>query len=376
MNPATRPRIGVDLHTLEGLHQGSRTHCLELFARVIPLLPWMDFFLFVDTSRWAPDLRERFAFANAQVVDMPHGNPVQRLLHQLPGLVRKHRLDLLHTQYICPPVSSAANAVTIHDILFEPYPQYFATLLRLRSKLLFRRSARAADLLFTVSDYSRRELAQRYGVALDRITTIANGVDAQRFHPGMEGRDEVQRLGLQPGEYILSVGRLEPRKNHLGLLQAYATLAEPRPRLVIVGQRDFGFSGFLDARTALHLEQQVLVLEDVDDTLLPHLYRHAKLFAYPTFAEGFGMPVLEAMSSGTPVITSNTTSLPEISGDAAMLVDPHRPEQIAAAMQAVLADPRVAAEMRRVGIEQASRFGWDGPARLLADRYRDFFANR
>ena len=371
-----RPRIGIDLHTLEGLHQGSRTHCLELFSRVIPLLPQMDFFLLVDTSRWAAVHRQLFAFANAQILDMPHKNPIARLLQQLPGLASRHQLDLLHTQYICPPFSRARNAVTTHDILFETYPQYFATALRLRSKLLFRRSARKAHVLFTVSDYSRHELATRYGVAPEKITTVHNGVDAQRFHPGEEGRDQVLQLGLEPGEYILSVGRLEPRKNHAGLLRAYVMLAEPRPTLVIVGQKDFGFAEFLQTRTALHLERQVLLLEHIDDALLPHLYRHAKVFAYPTFAEGFGMPVLEAMSSGVPVIASNTTSIPEISGTAALLVDPHRPEEIAVALRSVLAEDGPAANMRLAGLAQASRFDWDGPARVLADRYQAFFGSR
>lgn len=369
-----RPRIGLDLHTLEGLHQGSRTHCLELFSRVAALMPEADFFVLVDTTRWAASSAERFLQPNVRVIDMPHGNPLKRLLWQLPGLVREQQMQLLHTQYICPPRSRARNAVTIHDILFEPFPQYFAPVLRWRSKLLFRRSAKTAELLFTVSEYSRAELAERYGIPPETIATIPNGADPSRFHPGQEGEQHVRALGLEPGQYLLTVGRLEPRKNHLGLLRAYALLPHPRLPLAIVGQKDFGYAEFLALREQLGLAHEVLLFEQVRDDALPSLYRHARLFVYPTFAEGFGMPVIEAMCSGVPVVTSNTTSLPEIAGDAARLVDPHQPEQIAEAIAEVLADPALDARMRLAGLEQARRFRWADSAATLASAYRRFFA--
>ena len=374
MTAKTRHRIGIDLHTLEGLHQGSRTHCLELFSRVIPMLPEVDFLLLVDTARWSAEHRSRFTQPNARIVCMPHANPFKRLLFQLPALSREHGLDLLHTQYICPPFGRAQNAVTIHDILFEAFPQYFATFLRLRSRLLFRHSARAADLLFTVSEYTRMELAKRYGVDRERIFTIPNGVDGERFYPGMQGSERVRALGLVPGDYLLSVGRLEPRKNHVGLLKAYALLPGPRPKLAIVGQRDFGYGAFLSALKTLALSNDVLLLEDIDDDLLPALYRNARLFVYPTFAEGFGIPVIEAMRSGVPVVTSRTTSLPEIAGDAALLVDPHSPADIRSAMLTLLRHAPGADRLRTAGLQRARHFEWHSAAENLAGQYRAFFS--
>jgi len=174
----------------------------------------------------------------------------------------------------------------------------------------------------------------------------------------------------------LSVGRLEPRKNRLGLLRALALLPTPRPKLVIAGQRDFGYEKIFQLRDELLLQDDVIFLETASDDLLAALYRNARLFVYPSFAEGFGMPVIEAMASGIPVITSNTTSLPEVAGDAALLVDPHSPEEIRDAMNRVLHDEALAARMREAGIRRAEVFNWDGAADMLADKYRAYFTDK
>ncbi len=379
-----RRRIGVDLHTLEGLHQGSRTHCLELFSRVPRLLPEVDFVFFADTARCDPAAVGRLAAANVSFVAMPHKSSMQRLLRQLPALAAAHRLDLLHTQYIAPPRLRCPSAVTVHDILFEDFPEFFTRWFRLRSRLLVRHSARRARIVCSVSEFSKSELVRRYSISPEKITITYNAADLERFCPagqvaGQEaghgaGRDEVAALGLAPGAYLLTVGRLEPRKNHVRLLQAYAQLPAPRPRLAIVGQRDFRFDEILRVKEELGLGDDVLFLERVEDAALPALYRHARLFVYPTLAEGFGMPVIEAMASGVPVITANTTALPEVAGDAALLVDPYSIEAIAAALKRVLADPTTAERMRDAGLAQARRFSWDAEAAKLVAAYRGQFA--
>jgi glycosyltransferase involved in cell wall biosynthesis len=371
----SRLRVGVDLHVLEGKYQGSRTHCLELFSRVIHLLPEMDFFFFVDTSRWDKDEGRCFTAVNATVVSMPHANSLVRLALTLPRLASKYHLDLLHTQYVCPLWGKVANAVTIHDILFEDFPQYFEPFLRYRSKILFRRSARLAKIVCTVSNYSKQKLAQQYKIKLEDIVAVSNGADLLRFFPGEDGYEEVRKLGLTPGEYVLAVGRLEPRKNHLNLLRAFACLDQPRPKLLIVGQRDFAFAGIFRLREALHLQDDVQFLETANDRLLAALYRHSKVFLYPTFAEGFGMPVLEAMASGVPVISSDTTSLPEIAGDAALYVKPDSVDEIAQALRQLLSDGQLRAKLRGEGRKQAGKFNWNSSAQVLASAYRDYFAS-
>jgi glycosyltransferase involved in cell wall biosynthesis len=245
--------------------------------------------------------------------------------------------------------------------------------MRFRSKLFFRLSAKRSDLLFTVSDYSRQALASRYRVPIQKIVITANGVDTRRFTAGAEGRAAVQALGIPPGEYLITVGRLEPRKNHIGLLKAFSLLPQPRPKLVIVGQEDFGFEKIYQTVEDLGLAHDIVFIKSADAALLASLYRHARVFVYPTFAEGFGIPVLEAMASGVPVITSNTTSLPEVTGQAALLIDPASPDSIRQALNAVLRDSALRARMIEKGQQQATRFSWDKSAHAMERSYRTYF---
>ena len=367
---AKRYRVGVDLHTLEGLYQGSRTHCLELFSRLPVRLPEVDFFFFFDKHQVSSQLAQRFTQRNTCLVNMPHRAAALRLGVQLPWLTARHKIDMLHMQYICPPILTAKTIVTIHDVLFEDYPQYFKPTFRIRSRILFRRSAESAESVVTVSNYSKDALERQYRIPRDKITTIYNSVDLARFYPGKEGADQIRSLGLTPGEYLLCVGRLEPRKNHANLLRAVALLPRPRPTLVIVGQRDFSFKGIFDLCNQLGMQREVLFLEDVDDSLLPVLYRHAKLLAYPSMAEGFGMPIIEAMASGIPIITSNCTSLPEIAGTAALLVDPVSVPDLRDAIAVVLSNPGLAERLRIAGVQRAKHFCWDEAADILARLYR------
>jgi glycosyltransferase involved in cell wall biosynthesis len=364
------PRIGIDLHVVDGIYQGSRTHVLELFSRVVSRCPEFEFFLFADGIDAIRKFSPRFQLPNVHFVRMPESNPVKRLGWQLPRLQKEHRLDLLHCQYIAPPVLSCRSLVTIHDILFESHPQYFSRLFTLRSRLLVRLSASRAAHIFTVSNFSRGQIEKLYKIHSDSITVIPNGVDMDRFHPGEDGAELTEHLGLQSKNYILTVGRLEPRKNHIGLLKSYALLHNPKPPLVVVGQKHFGFDEMLRYVTESGIEKSVRFLEHVDDEALPALYRHARLFVYPTWAEGFGMPVLEAMASGVPVISSDNTSLPEVVGEAGVLVKAGDIQALASHMQQLLDNPALAERLSRNAQEQAKLFTWERAADRVGDVYR------
>lgn len=369
-----RRRVGVDFHVWDGIFQGSRSHLLGLYRCAVRQAPEIDFVFFLDGVESLRASYAEFSLPNVTLVRMRHRPGVVRLALQLPWLQWRHRIDLMHVQYRLPPMAVGPCACTIHDVLFESHPQFFEPRFVWQSRLTSRAAVRRAAVLLTVSHFSRAELARIYGIDPLKVGVTFNAVDKARFYPGDDGAATVRALGLEPGRYLLTVGRLEPRKNHLTLLEAYAQLQSAAPPLVIVGQRDFGYAPLFAAIHRHGLEARVRLIENASDADLPALMRNAQLFVYPAFAEGFGMPVLEALASGVPVITSNTTSLPEVAGSAAILVSPVSVEDVTSALKRVLADAALRASLGQAGVIQAAKFNWEGSAAVLLSSLRRFFA--
>jgi glycosyltransferase involved in cell wall biosynthesis len=365
-------RIGIDFHVVDGKFQGSRTHVIELFAQAILLAPEVQFYLFLDRPEALQKIHPAFGQPNVHAVRMPASNPLKRLYSLLPKLCKQYAIDIVHTQYILPwPVPAAClRVVTVHDVLFETHPQFFTRLFVLRSRFFIRLAARQAAHVFTVSDFCKREIVRLYRVPQAQVSVIHNGADLQRFQAGVQGLELVTARGLKSRGYILSVGRLEPRKNHQSLVEAYAQLPHDAPPLVLVGQRDFHFAGVFDAIARHGLKDRVHILENVSDAELPALYRHAQIFAYPAFAEGFGMPPLEAMASGTPVVTSQTTAIPEVVESAGILVDPYRIDTLVAALKKLLSSPEECARLGSQGQARAAQFSWQLSAQAMLAVYR------
>jgi glycosyltransferase involved in cell wall biosynthesis len=178
---------------------------------------------------------------------------------------------------------------------------------------------------------------------------------------------------LESGGYFLTVGRLEPRKNHANLLRAWAKLSSPRPRLVIAGQPHFGYQEIFDLRQALRLTEDVAILENISDAELPAFYRNAKAFIFCSWAEGFGMPVLEAMASGVPVICSKTTALTEICADAALLISPENVEQFSEAILELNQDLEARQYLARRGLSRAQEFAWESSSEIVRNVYLGYF---
>lgn len=374
--PARRPRVGVDFHVWDGIYQGSRSHLIGIYREAIRQAPDIDFVFLLDKVDALAASDPLFRLPNVRLVRMPKRPGVWRLGVQLPWLQLRERIDLMHLQYRLPLLRVGDYACTVHDLLFETHPQFFSRSFALMSRLTYRIAARHACLVYTVSEYTRGELLRLYGAAAATVRVTYNGVDRQRFHPGNAGGERLAELGLVPQGYLLNVGRLEPRKNHVTLVEAYARLGEQAPPLLIVGQRDFGFDAVFEAIERLGLGRRVRVLESVDDALLPVLMRHARMFVYPALAEGFGMPVAEAMASGVPVVTSNTTSLPEVAGDGALTVAPESVSELHAAMSRLLHEPELARTLVQAGLRRADAFDWAQSAKVLLSGFREHFSKR
>ena len=375
MQPSKRPRVGVDFHVADGIYQGSRTHLIELISSVIRLSSDLDFFLFLDNPASLPTLSDAFSLPNAFGVRMPSRGAAQRLLWQLPRLSRKLDLAILHTQYVLPAFVGRKRVVTIHDVLFETHSQYFRPSFVARSRLFVRYAARHADQVITVSEFSKHEIERVYGVAPSRIRVAYNGVDFDRFSRPENDEPILQRRRLEAGAYLLSVGRLEPRKNQRTLVEAFAQLNSPEDILVLVGQRDFWFQDVFDAIAKHKLSDRVRIYEDVSDAELPALYRNAKAFVFPAVAEGFGMPVLEAMAAGAPVIATDCDAFREIAAGAAVLTDTSNPASLSSAIAGVLRDPARRDALRAAGTARAKDFTWSRSADILRTSYLSVLAS-
>jgi glycosyltransferase involved in cell wall biosynthesis len=294
----------------------------------------------------------------------------------VPALEIVDRLALFHSQYICPPVSAVPEIVSIHDVLFETHPDLFAGAFSRVSVSLIRRSARRARRVLTGSEFSRRSILEQYGLPEERVVTIPDAVDGDRFRPLAEKKEgeliRVKDRYKLEHPYILNVGRIEPRKNLVRLIRAFRRAREKvdsRLQLILVGKKDFRFDE-IDKEIGSGPDTGVRMLGPVPDEDLPALYNLASLFAFPSLVEGFGMPVLESMACGTPVVSSRRGSLPEVGGDAVSWVEPEDEDAIALAIELILTDTDRAARLRKAGLERARRFSWESTARRTLEIYR------
>lgn len=281
---------------------------------------------------------------------------------------RGARAGLLHLPSASGPVrGKLPTVVTIHDLSVLHSPRDFRPWFRQYARVVIPRLARRAARVITVSEATRRDVLERFGLPDERVVAIPNGVDA--VTPQAPDGD-TENL---PERFVLSVGALEPRKNLGRLFEAIRLLAE-RPgtsdiALVHAGAYGWLAGGIVRAAHSSALRDRIRLLGYVPEERLASLYAEARLLAYPSLLEGFGFPVLEAMARGCPVVTSDRSSLPEVAGDAAVLVDPESVEDIAEGIARVWEDDRLAADLRSRGFERARLFSWERTARLTADVY-------
>jgi glycosyltransferase involved in cell wall biosynthesis len=284
-------------------------------------------------------------------------------------------LDLLHSPDFIPPAFGyRRSVVTVHDLNFLHYPQFLTSASRRYYNGQIAWAVRRADHILADSHATRADLVTMLDVPPQKVAVVHLAADpVYRPLPEEEARQVVVRYGLEPG-YLLFVGTLEPRKNVPGLLIAYRLLLDAKTTaapLVLVGGKGWLYDEVFECVKALHLTEQVRFLTDVPDADLPGLYSAAAVLAAPSFYEGFGLPALEAMSCGTPVVVSDRASLPEVVGEAGLLVNPDDSEDIAQALARVLADKSLRARMQEQGLTQAAHFTWERAARETLGVYRN-----
>jgi glycosyltransferase involved in cell wall biosynthesis len=295
----------------------------------------------------------------------------------LPRDLRRERADLFHSpHYVFSPLTPCKSVVTIHDCIHLRFPQYLPNRLGYayaRSFLWL--ATHRSDRIVTVSEASKRDILEYFNVPPQKIDVIYNGIDDRFATPPPE--EDVVRVRERyqlDGPFILYAGNIKPHKNIGRLIEAFHILRASGPefeqvKLVVIGDEIAKYGALRHAVHRYKLHKHVRFFGFVPARTLVILYRLAAVFVFPSLYEGFGLPPLEAMASGTPVITSNVSSLPEVVGDAAVLIDPLQPEAIADAMRRVLSDSDLRADLSRRGLERARQFSWERSVRRVREIY-------
>ncbi len=285
------------------------------------------------------------------------------------------QVDVFHSpDYVLPHVRHGKAVVTIHDLSFLRYPEGAEPKLRRYLGKAVPRAVRRAELVLADSENTRNDIIELLGTSPEKVEVLYPGVEG-RFRPVQDERllSAARAVYGLDFPFILTVGTLEPRKNHALLLNAYAVLRElpevPH-KLVIAGGEGWLYEGVLRRVEELSLERDVVFLGFVPDEDLPALYSLADVFVFPSLYEGFGLPPLEAMACGTPVVASRSSSLPEVVGDAGLMVPPDNPRALAGTIHKLLNDQVLRQKLIERGVSQAQKFTWQRTGRRLLALYR------
>jgi len=360
-------RIAIDAHSVGTGLGGNESYATNLIEALAEIDKVNQYTLYVTRPEAAKRFGDRWPNFAVRTT-LPH-TPLIRIPLTLSRELRKNPVDVLHVQFTSPPFAPCPVVVSIHDLSFEHLPETFRFRSRKQLRLTVRRSARKAARVIALSEHGRNDIIKTYGLSGDRVDVIPLAAPTH-FGP-VNDEKELQRIrqtyGIE-GDYILSVGSIQPRKNLRRLLAAYSSLHEARPegklpQLVVVGKCAWLYEDTLRAISELKLSKSVILTGYVPESDLPTLYSGAACFVYLSYFEGFGLPPLEAMKCGTPVIVGNRTSLPEVVGDAGVLVDPFAVDDIADAIESVIANSDFRSKLRVKGLERAGLFDWRETAR-------------
>jgi glycosyltransferase involved in cell wall biosynthesis len=317
---------------------------------------------------------------NFRSVREPSPNYSLREQIHVPWVLRRERPDVYHApHYVLPPAVRCRSVVTIHDCIHLMFPQYLPN----KAAYAYARAsmwaaARRSDRILTVSEASKRDILSLFNVKPEKIVVVYNAID-EHFSttPSEEHVARIRERYQLDHKFVLYVGNIKPHKNLVRLIEAFSELRRTHDdlKLLIIGDE---ISKLPALRRAVHrhkLHKHVRFLGYLKDDTLTVLYRLASVFVFPSLYEGFGLPPLEAMASGTPVVTSNVSSLPEVTGDAAVLVDPYDVDSIGNGMRRILDDPRLAEELRIKGLKRAREFSWERSVEKTQRVYREVAAD-
>lgn len=356
-------KILVDTHVFDGKHQGTRTYLKGMYSRLIPITKEWNFYLVANDIE---NLKNEFGIHdNITFIKLKSKNKFYRLLIELPLIIKKYNINYAHYQYVSPPIKNCKQIVTTHDILFEQkeFKDFFTLKFRLINSLLFKISANRADILLTVSEYSKQKISQIYNINLNRIKITPNAVSYNNTNIA-----SYHNLG----KYILYVSRVEPRKNHISLLKAFKelNLASRGYKLILIGKRDFVFNDlmlFVD-NLDKQVSESIIWLENISNEDLKIYYKNCELFVFPSFAEGFGIPPLEAMFFKKKVLCSKNTAMADFGLPEELTFDPYDVEELKTKIEDLLHKDF---DLDNVYDTIISKFNWN----VIANNYKEILIN-
>jgi glycosyltransferase involved in cell wall biosynthesis len=361
-------RFSVDAHAIGRNLTGNEVYVRNLLANFAALDKTSEFIAYLtaaDVDGWVPSGITRRPIA---------GNPFVRLGCDLSIKLRQDRPDLVHVQYTAPLGCPVPVVVSVHDVSFLEHPEYFPFPRAQQLRWTVRRTIGLAAKILTGSEFSRSSIARAYGLDDGRIVVVPNAA-APTFRPiSRENATARVRARFQiPTPFILSVADLQPRKNHVGLIRAFAEMIRARPqlphRLVLAGKGTWYSGRVHKAARECGVADRIHFTGFVTDEELLQLYNACELFVFPSFYEGFGLPVLEAMACSRAVACSNTSALPEVADAAALLFDPYSTDEMTRAMLDLIVDPELRARMEKLGAHRASQFSWQKTAEKTLEVY-------
>jgi glycosyltransferase involved in cell wall biosynthesis len=370
-------RIGIDATNLNSGWAGLGQYVSNLARSLSEVDRENQYFIFAR-PKIQSELKiksSNFQFVN---INQPY-RPLRLAWEQygLPLQVKRRGIDILHSpHYTMPVIPSCKTVVTFHDMTYKLHPELHRPFHRHFFPRMMNWSARHADQLITVSESTRTDAIRLIGVDPNKVTSIPLAASEQyRQLQASDVKETCARYNLIPGQFLCYVGVLEPRKDVPLLIKAYSKIADSinGMPLVIIGKKGWMFDEIFRQITDLGLEKQIKIPGYVSTSDLVGLYNGAKVFVYPSRYEGFGLPILEAMQCGTPVITTNISSMPEVAGGAAVLITPGNVDELVAAMRKVLTDPGLAESLSRKGIARASDFSWRRCARETLQVYKTVY---